>query len=149
MSRFTTQQSATARFILSIALVTGSSDGWAARECWLDVYDNSDFQGAHARIEGPVELGNLTKLNGADWSDRIESLAVGGQALVYAFRHPDFKDEPEQGPAYHGEAIKAWGEKAETYSDQEITFGPGKKEHHLGELNFHRNINSLKIKCRT
>jgi hypothetical protein len=49
--------------------------------------------------------------------------------------------------AYHGEALKAWGEKPESYDDQQIIFGPGKQEHHLGELYFHQNIQSLKVSC--
>lgn len=118
----------------------------ASGDCWLDVYDKTDFQGAHVRIEGPAELPNLRKLDGANWSNRIESLAVGSKARVTVFRQENYKEE-EKGPAYHGEAIKAWGEKPESYSDQEMSFGPGKKEHHLGELRFHQAINSLVIHC--
>lgn len=117
-----------------------------AGDCWLEVYDKVDFAGSHIRIEGPVQLPNLGKLNNEDWGNRIESLIVGPKAQVLAFRQENFK-ENESGPTYHGEAIKVWGEKPESYGNQEISFGAGKKEHHLGEQSFHRAINSLTIKC--
>lgn len=119
----------------------------AAGACWLDIYDKTDFKGAHVRIDGPVDLPNLRNVGGSDWSNRIESLAVGEAAQVTVFRRENFREE-EQGPAYHGEAIKAWGDKPESYSDQEMSFGPGKKEHHLGEMRFHQAINSLLVRCQ-
>lgn len=117
-----------------------------AGDCWLDVYDKTELGGTHARIEGPAQLASLAKLNNENWGNRIESLEVGPKAQVLAFRQENFKEDSVAQP-YHGEALKAWGEKPESYSSQEISFGPGKKEHHLGEQNFHRAINSLTIKC--
>ena len=117
-----------------------------ASDCWLEVYDKTDFAGSHVRIEGPVQLPSLGKLNNENWGSRIESLIVGPKAQVLAFRQENFKEDLS-GPVYHGEAIKQWGEKPESYSNQEISFGPDKKEVHLGELKFHRAINSLTIKC--
>ncbi len=117
-----------------------------ASDCWLDVYDKPEFGGAHVRIEGPVELPSLAQLNNENWDERIESLIVGPKARVKAYRKESFKED-SKGLTYHGEAIKSWGEKPESYSDQEIIFGEGKKESHLGEEGFHRAINSLKIKC--
>ena len=118
----------------------------AASDCWLDLYDQTDFKGAHVRLEGPQEWPNLSQLQGQDWANRIDSLVVGPAAQIYAYRQEGFKQDLS-GLNYHGDAIKNWGEKAKNYSDSEISFAPGQKEHHLGELNFHHNINSLKIKC--
>ncbi len=133
---------------LSAVLVCSISTQLRASEgCWLDIYDKTDFQGNHARIQGPVDLPNLRQIDGADWGNRIESLVVGSKARVTVFRKEDYQEDA-QGPAYHGEAIKAWGEKPESYSDQEMSFGPGKKEHHLGELRFHQAINSLILRCQ-
>lgn len=117
-----------------------------ASDCWLDVYDKTELAGTHVRIEGPAQLPSLAKLNNEDWRNRIESLSVGPKAQVLAYRQENFKED-SVGQAYHGEAIKQWGEKPESYSNQEISFGAGKKEHHLGEQGFHRAINSLVIKC--
>ena len=127
-------------------VVLWSWQGAYAGDCWLDVYDKTEFAGAHFRIDGPVQLPSLAKLNNENWGNRVESLVVGPKAQVLAFRQENYKED-DAGPAYHGEAIKAWGEKPESYSNQEISFGEGKKEHHLGEQNFHRAINSLTIKC--
>jgi hypothetical protein len=126
--------------------IAGSGGVLAAGDCWLDIYERTDFTGAHVRIEGPAELASLRNLNGENWGNRIESLMVGPKAQIQAFRSEGFKEEPVAQP-YHGEAIQAWKEKPESLSDQQITFGPGKKAHHLGELGFHHNINSLKIGC--
>lgn len=146
MHRYTKRSLA---WLVSIGCGIAAPNGWAgAADCWVDIYDKSDFQGAHVRIQGPAELPKLSNLDGADWGGRIESLAVGNQAEVFAYRNPEFRDDTAEQPAYHGEAIKAWGERPETYSGEQISFGPGKREHHLGELNFHRNINSLKVRCR-
>lgn len=143
MRRHTSHSLAAAGCLLAaLSLVQTAQAG----DCWLDIYDKTELQGAHARIEGPVDLPSLAKLNNENWGGRIESLEVGPKAKVLAFRQENFK-ENSAGAAYHGDALKAWGEKPESYSDQEISFGPGKKEHHLGESNFHRAINSLVVKC--
>lgn len=125
-----------------------SYDSASAGDCWLDIYDKPDFQGSHVRIEGPRDLPSLENLNGADWRSRIESLTVGPQAQVVAFKRENY-NEQHKGLVYHPDALKSFGkEEMPAYHELEITFGPGKKEHHLGELNFHQNINSLKIRCR-
>lgn len=118
------------------------------KECWVDIYDKADFKGDRQRIGGPADLPTLKGLGNRDWSNRIESLQVGSDAEVVAFRKENFENEPD-GPVNHPQAIQAWGEQElPTYLEQEISFGAGKKEHHLGELNFHRNINSLKVRCK-
>lgn len=134
--------------LLSAALLLAASGMAFGKECWLEIYDQANYQGSHARIEGPAELASLKSVNGEDWSNRIESLQVGSGAEVIAFRQADFKVEPK-GPINHPEAFRNWGAKEiPAYQELEISFGPGKKEHHLGELDFHRNINSLKVRCR-
>jgi len=140
----------TTRRMRILGLLLGSAGAvapvWAGSDCWLEVYDQNGFQGKKARIEGPAELPNLARLNGENWGNRIDSLQVGAKAQVWAFRQENFQDD-SSGLAYHGDAIRNWGEEAKTFSDREISFGPSSREHHLGELNFHRNINSLKIGC--
>jgi hypothetical protein len=134
-------------FLSTIALLSFAGLA-SAKECWLEVYDKANFEGEHVRIPGPAELASLKSLNGQDWSNRIESVVVGPDAEVLAFRQERFQAE-SKGPINHPEAFTNWGKgEIPGYGDMEITFGPGKKEHHLGELNFHRNINSLKIMCR-
>jgi hypothetical protein len=134
--------------LLAVVLLASANSIVAAKECWLDLYDQADYQGSHVRVEGPAELPDLKSLSGEDWSNRIESLIVGPDAEVYAFRQEKFEDTP-QGPVYHQNELQAWGEEdIASAQDLKISFGPGTKQHHLGDLNFHRNINSLKIQCR-
>lgn len=142
----------TAQPSIHAALAAGAllafSGAAPGRECWLDIYDQANYQGSHQRIEGPAELPNLRGLGGQDWSSRIESLRVGADAEVVAFRSENFVEQP-QGPLNHPEAFRKWGaQDIPAYQELEISFGPGKQQHHLGELDFHRNINSLKVRCR-
>lgn len=136
---------------VQICLVAGAffgfgADSLAANDCWLEVYEKTNFEGAKLRISGPAELPSLSNIHGEDWSSRIDSLVVGPKAQVLAFRQENFKED-QTGLTYHGDAIKSWGGDAKSYSDTEVTFVANQKEHHLGELNFHQNIRSLKIKC--
>lgn len=136
------------RALLGFSAFLVSSALAAASGCWVDLYDKPDFKGAHVRLEGSQELPQLKHLQGADWSNRIESLVVGPEAELVAYRQPDYNEE-HRDQVYHPDALRAWGEKElPALHDLEITFGAGKKEHHLGELRFHQNINSLKLKCR-
>lgn len=142
----TARSRATPLACLGACLLAGSNAALASGDCWLDIYDKTNFEGAHVRIEGPAELLSLGKLAGEDWSNRIDSLKVGSKAQVIAYRLEHFQEAPSEQP-YHGDAIRNWGGDPKGYSDQDISFGPGQMEHHLGELNYHQNINSLKIKC--
>lgn len=107
-----------------------------------------ELAGAHVRVEGPIELPNLKTLQGGDWSNRIESLQVGPTAEVVAFTKENFS-ETHTGQLAHPDALKGASEsEIAAAHDLEISFGPGRKEHHLGEVKFHKNINALKIRCR-
>lgn len=130
---------------LTAVAIMGPPGVAVAGDCWLDVYSEIGFKGEHARIEGPAQLPNLRSVAGADWSNRIDSLAVGPKAVVQAYRKESFRDQPVANPN-HPDALKNWGEKPSDSGDQ-VSFGPGQKLHHLGELDFHHNINSLKIDC--
>jgi len=132
--------------LLISQLLFATIPSFAAEDCWLDIFDANDFQGAKVRIQGPAELPNLRELNGENWGNRIDSLIVGPKAQVLAFVLENYQDKAPS-PPYHGDALKTWKEDPKSYSDKEITFGARHKEHHLGELFFHRDINSLKIKC--
>jgi hypothetical protein len=135
--------------LLSAGALLAASGTALAKGCWLDIYDAANYQGKQARIEGPADLPNLKSVNGEDWSNRIESLKVGQDARVVAYRQPDFRKAAPAGPINHPHAFKNWGtQDLPAYQELEIDFGPGKQVHHLGELDFHRNINSLQVQCR-
>ena len=119
-----------------------------AGNCWLDIYDQPELKGSQVRIEGPAELPNLKALQGASWSNRIESLKVGPAAEVILYTRENF-NETHTGPLAHPDALKgATPAEIAAEHDLEISFGPGKQEHHLGEFRFHKNVNSLKLRCR-
>lgn len=132
------------RFFLGAAALCLSGAAMAG-DCWVDIYSEIGFKGERVRIEGPAQLPNLRNLAGADWSNRIDSLAVGPKAMVLAYRKENFQDQPKGAPN-HPDALKNWGEKPSDSGD-EVSFGPGQKHHHLGELDFHHNIHSLKVAC--
>lgn len=122
--------------------------GAYAGDCWVDIYDKPELAGSHVRIEGPTELPSLKNLPGGDWNNRIESLRVGAKAEVVAFTRENF-NEAHTGPLGHPDALRgASPSEIAAAHDFEISFGPGKQEHHLGEVKFHKNINSLKLHCR-
>ena len=125
--------------------ITGSAHGG---DCWVDLFDKPAFAGAHLRLEGPAEFPTLQNVEGGNWSNRIESLKVGPKAELVAFKSENFL-ETHRGPVAHPDALKGASESEIAAShDLEISFGPGKQQHHLGEMKFHKNINSLRIRCR-
>jgi hypothetical protein len=130
---------------LLIAILGMARAAHAGEDCWVEIYDQTEFKGTKLRLTGPVEYPKLSNIQGQNWSDRIDSIITGPKAEVHAYRFEDFRLD-SAGPLYHPEAIRAWG-KDEDYTPNEITIGPGQKKHHLGELKFHHNINSLKINC--
>jgi hypothetical protein len=55
--------------------------------CYLFVYDQSDWQGARAVLNGPGKWSNLERvlLNNEDWRNRIRSIDVGPAATVTVY----------------------------------------------------------------
>jgi hypothetical protein len=133
-------------YAMALAVGCGMAANARAGECWVDVYDKTNYEGEHQRLLGPAKLPSLKAVNGEDWSNRIDSLIVGPEAELWLYKQENFK-EGLRYPPNHPDALKLWQEKGVHPDDQEISFGPGQKEHHLGEMNFHNNTNSLRIEC--
>lgn len=131
-------------FCVSCMLAPGAVAG-AAAGCWVDIFDEPNFKGIQARINGPIELPNLRDIHGIDWSDVIDSLEVGPGAEVEIYKNENLV-APE-GPIYHAPEIKAWGKVDENFRAEVMTFTANHRVHHLGEYNFHNQISSLKIRC--
>lgn len=132
--------------ILLITVCGGLPSIARAGDCWVDVYDKTNYGGQKHRILGPAKLPSLKGLNSEDWNNRIDSLQMGPGAQLWLYRQENFK-EGARFPPNHPDALKLWHESGIHPDDQEVSFGPGQKEHHLGELNFHHNTNSLRIEC--
>jgi hypothetical protein len=94
------------------------------KNCWIEVFDDSEYdaEDPHVKIQGPAEFATLKDVNGRDWSNDIESVIVGDNATVHAFKDKDFK-----GP--------------------EIAFTPGQRVPKLSKLDMSNTIESMKITC--
>jgi hypothetical protein len=113
-------------------LLMGPSTGWAAdlsstvmdKNCWIEIFDDDEYDAddPHAKIQGPAEYATLKDVNGRNWSNDIESVIVGTNATVHAWKDKDF-----MGP--------------------EISFIPGQRVPKLSKLNMANTIESMKITC--
>lgn len=94
------------------------------KNCWVEFFEDTDFDvdDPHVRVMGPFQSATLEDVAGQNWNNEIESLIVGPNAMVYAYKEPDF-------------------------SGTEAVFVANQRTSDLGELDLSDNIESLKIKC--
>src|SRR6266487_644429 len=88
-------------FIAAAALATTALPVHAAdlqlqvvdKDCWVEIFDNTKYDAdkPHAKIMGPNEFATLKDLDGKDWTNDIESVIVGPNATVFAYKEKDFK----------------------------------------------------------
>jgi hypothetical protein len=92
--------------------------------CWVEIYedDNYDKDDPHLQIQGPAEFASLKDLKGRNWNDDIESVIVGPNATVKAYKDKDFKGT-------------------------EIAFTSNQRVPNLGKLDMSNDIESMKISC--
>jgi len=97
-----------------------------AKNCWVDVFDDTKYEAddPHTRISGPIELSSLKNLNGKNWNNDIQSVIVGPDATVRAYKDKDFKGT-------------------------EIAFAPGQRVPDLSKLDMSNDIESMKVACNT
>jgi hypothetical protein len=93
-------------------------------DCWVEIFDDTKFdtEDAHVKIMGPAEFATLKDLSGKDWNNDVESLIVGPNSTVSAYKDKDFK-----GP--------------------EVAFTPGQRVPELSKLKMGDEIESMRIKC--
>ncbi|MFZ1747432.1 MAG: hypothetical protein WBO24_03190 [Nitrospirales bacterium] len=94
------------------------------KNCWAELFEDTDFDvdDPHVRVMGPFQSATLEDVAGQNWNNEIESLIVGPNAMVYAYKDPDF-------------------------SGTEVAFVANQRTSDLAELDMSDNIESLKIKC--
>lgn len=94
------------------------------KNCWADLFEDTgfDLDDPHVRVLGPFESATLEDVAGQKWNNEIESLVVGPNARVYAYKDRDF-------------------------SGTEGIFVANQRISDLGELALSDDIESLKIKC--
>lgn len=89
--------------------------------CWLQIYEDTNFNDNSLIIHGPAEFADMRHLpeaNDYDWGDQIGSLRTGPRCWVIAYAD-------------------------EGFSDDSIIIGPGSELRDLG--NFEDEIDSIKI----
>ena len=94
------------------------------KDCWIEVFEDTkyDMDDPHVKIMGPQEFATLKDVTGRDWTDDIESIIVGPNATVWAYKDKDFKGT-------------------------ELAFTPSQRVPDLSKLKMGDDIESIKIKC--
>lgn len=94
------------------------------KNCWAELFEDTGFDvdDPHVRVQGPFQSATLEDVAGLTWNDEIESLIVGPNATVYAYKDRDF-------------------------SGTEVVFVANQRVSDLEELSMSDDIESLKIKC--
>jgi hypothetical protein len=94
------------------------------KNCWAELFEDTDFDpdDPHVKVQGPFQSATLEEVAGQKWNNEIESVIVGPNATVYAYKDSDF-------------------------SGTEVVFVANQRISDLGELNMSDEIESLKIKC--
>lgn len=94
------------------------------KACWVEIFEDSEFDmdDPHIKIQGPAEFATLKNLSGRDWSNDIESLIVGSNTTVKAYKEKDF-------------------------SGTEIAFVQNQRVPKLSKLDMNNDIESMKVMC--
>jgi hypothetical protein len=118
------------------------------KNCWVDIFDDTQYQGSQTRIPGPEKLKNLKDVNGENWDKRIESAIVGPKAVLTVFENKRFKLTLAE-MANHPVLMKSLGiTKQDILEESELIFRPNSKVHGFGEFHFYHKIRSLKVECK-
>ncbi|WP_447983660.1 beta/gamma crystallin domain-containing protein [Nitrospira sp. Nam74] len=94
--------------------------------CWVEIYedDNYDKDDPHLLIQGPAVFASLKDLKGRDWNNDVESVIIGPNATVKAYKDKDFKGT-------------------------EIAFTSNQRVPNLGKLDMSNDIESMKVSCHS
>jgi hypothetical protein len=92
------------------------------KNCWIEVFDDTkyDADDPHVKVDGPKDYASLKNLSGRDWNNDIQSVIVGSNAMVLAYK--DFKGT-------------------------EIAFASGQRIPDLSKLDMSNDIESMKVTC--
>lgn len=63
--------------------------------CYIQIYEDTNFNDNSLILHGPAEYANmrdLTGANGYDWGDQIGSVRTGPRCWVIAYADEDFQD---------------------------------------------------------
>lgn len=99
--------------------VEEDSTGGNSSRCYIEVWQEKNFEGEYMYIEGPGEYPVLCTAD-IDWGNSISSIRVGPNAFVHMYSFRDFKGAM-------------------------ITLGPNEEVSDLGLLKFDNEIDSIKV----
>jgi hypothetical protein len=117
------------------------------KECWAEFFQDSQYVGKQFRLEGPIQLENLSNVQGENWDSHIESLKVGPKARVTVFENTNFKLTLKEMEKYP-ELLRSLGlTEKDAMEDKELVFIANSRIHDLSDFNFRNKIRSLKIDC--
>ena len=95
-------------------------------ECWVELWEDENYQGDNDRITQAGRYPNMRNLPGAnttDWGDEIDSIKLGS-----------------------GTTVKLWED--EEYKDNSITIGPGGERTNLrGSPDMGDTVDAMEITC--
>lgn len=116
-------------FAVGTALtVAQQSGGYPASGCWVQIWEDENFQDDNDILVGPLERNNMRDLPGAnktDWGDEIDSLKTGPNV----------------------ETLTVWED--EGYADNSRTFGPNESVNNLrGSPDMGDTVDSIKLTCK-
>ncbi len=134
--------------IMTVVLLSQSTSVYARNNnCWVEIYDDTQFKGKHIRLKGPVKLKNLLKVQGTNWDKKIESIVVGSKATLTVFENQNFKLTLSE-MADHPVLMKSLGiTTQDILEESELIFHPDSKVHGFGEFDFYHKIRSLTVDC--
>ena len=139
----TIKTAAVAIAALSLVSVSYAKD----KDCWAEFFENSQYEGEHFRLEGPIQLDNLHSVQGQNWEERIGSLKVGPKAKVTVFENVNFKLTLKEMGKYP-ELLNSLGlTEQDAKEDSELIFDENSKIHDLSDFNFRNKVKSLKVTC--
>lgn len=99
----------------------------APNPCYVQIWEDENFQDNNDVIHGPGKWNNMRSLPGAnkgDWGDEIDSLKVGPVATVIVWEDENFGDNSQ-------------------------TYGPGTEKTNLrGDPDMGDQIDSIEIRCQ-
>ncbi len=117
------------------------------KECWAEFFQDSQYAGKQFRLEGPIQLENLSNVHGENWESRIESLKVGPKARVSVFENTNFKLTLKEMEKYP-DLLRSLGlTEKDAMEDKELIFIANSRIHDLSDFNFRNKIHSLRIDC--
>ncbi len=132
----------------TVVLLGAASAAYAEESgCWAEFFDESQYAGAHFRLEGPAQLVNLHNVQGENWDLRIDSLKVGPKAKVMLFENFNYKLTLKEMAKYPELLLSLGLTEKDALEDSELIFVANSMIHDLSDFNFHKKIRSLKVAC--